>query len=160
MANLGEFNKLLDATSIFSNLSFNHQSISNYLNAQVAVVKNSAEQLVKGYSIYGLEFSNIGNILTDNIPGLNSPNTNLALPDPTKLVPQPEAGPSLQERITFYGHTPPQSSSTDAIVGSELPTVEGVGSVLACTPHPQHSYKLNSNRVINRTGKQRPDSGT
>lgn len=160
MANLGEFNKLLDAKNIFSNLSFNHDSIGNYIGAQVGLVKNSAEQLVKGYSIYGLEFGNIGNFITDNIPGLNAPHTSLAAPDPKKLLPQPEAGPTLQDRLTFYGHVPPQSLRTDAIVGPELPTVEGVGSVLACTPHPQHSYKLNSSRVINRTGKQRPNLGT
>jgi hypothetical protein len=100
------------------------------------------------------------NLSESSVPGLTAPNTGLAEAESANLVEQPIVGNSLDERLAHFGSVPPTTPTVTALAAEGNISNPGVGSILPWTPHPQHSYKDNSNRVMNRTGKERPSYGS
>lgn len=100
------------------------------------------------------------NLSDSSVPGLTAPNTNLSEAETANLVKQPVIGNTLEERLVHYGSLPPTTPAVTALAADGNLSTPGIGSILPWTPHPQHSYKDNSNRVINRTGKERPTYGS
>jgi len=147
--------KLSGAKQLLNTLSLHYNQAEKSISAQVKIMSNTAEQLVAGYSIYGLENNITENFAEANVNGLTEPNTSLSEPNTQKLIKQPSAGDTLDDRLTFFGHKPPAIKS-EVLSKSGSLSDTGVGSILPWTPHPQHSYKDNSTRVINRTGNSRP----
>lgn len=156
MATNTEVALFLESVNTLKNLGIAHSSLAANLDVQTKIVSNTAEQLVNGYKIYGLENNISENFSSTSIPGFTAPKETLEDPEESKLVIQPFTGHTLDERLVFFGHKPPGIKSETIGKPGNL-TDPAVGSILPWTPHPQHSYKLNSTRVINRTGKARPE---
>lgn len=153
MATSDELNQLFIATSNLQNLGAHHQQAASGLKAQGAVLGNTTEQLVAGYELYGLENDlEAESLALAELPGVTEEPGNLSPADPKKLQPQPRLGETLEERKAHFGHHPPVVGSADGLAAIAADSQ----SILPWTPHPQHSYKDNSTRVVNRTGRKRP----
>jgi hypothetical protein len=161
MFNLSQITSINSLKANFNVLKENHDYVSNIIDEQSKTVKNTAEQMVQGYRLYGLEkgLNTAAELADSHIPGITDYLTGLAPFDPNKLVKLPELGYSLEERINHVGHQVPLVTSTDALVQEASSSTTVVDSVLPYTPHPQHQYKDNSTRVLNRSGQEFPPSG-
>lgn len=157
MASPESTNKLYEVTSDLSTLGKNHSASKKSLDGQAKIVQSTAGQVVTAYKIVGLANELEGAALAQaSVPGVTADPTNLAEPDPKKLLSQPVVGASTAERKIHFGNHPPLPDKDDGLSLGGKYVDAGVGSILPWTPHPQHSYKDNSTRVPNRTGRKRP----
>lgn len=156
MSSSADINQLFTSTSNLEALGENHKAAAKSVQAQTEITENTLEVMTKAYELAALE-KKITNLPASEEPGITGASQNLTEPDPTKLVTQPHLGDSLEERLVSYGHLPPMLGQTDDIAMAGVLSNPGIGSILPWTPHPQHSYKDNSTRIPNRTGRKRPN---
>jgi hypothetical protein len=153
-----QLNVLSKLTGEFNAMEETHKYTSNLLGDQSTIVKNTADQLVSSYKMYGQEelLKTGKNFINEQIEGLNKKfETALKEFDPSKLLKLPELGNLLEDRLSHLGHEVPLIKSTDEIVSK---AGEHIQSLLPASPHPQHLAKDLAGRVFNRTGQEIPPS--
>lgn len=150
MFDFNSINKIASVKEKLGDIKNSADKSVDGLKEKGSKVESTANQMIKGFSLYGLckGFSDAIAFAASSIEGLTKSYQNLVKYNPEKVKTLPKVGYSVPEMLAFKGHEIKVPEPT------QLELESAASSLLPNPPQPQHISKSNAKRVLNETGQE------